>query len=50
VGGDITVTVRHGAASMLGPDIALARRVIAAHGGTVELGPERTEVVLRQTR
>lgn len=48
--GDIMITVRHGAASMLGPDIALARRVVAAHGGTVEFGPERTDVVLRQAR
>ena len=47
-GGGIEIAIYHGLASMLGPDVALARRVIAAHGGTVELGPTRTGVVLKQ--
>jgi signal transduction histidine kinase len=44
--GGVVVEARHAPASMLGPDVALARRVIAAHGGSVELLPERTTVSL----
>lgn len=44
----IEIAIHHGPASMLGPDVALARRVIAAHGGTVDFGPIGTGVILKQ--
>lgn len=42
--GGISLTIDHGAASMLGPDVALAGRVVAAHGGTVALTDTATTV------
>ncbi len=48
-GGALVIDVRHGPAAMLGPDVALAQRVIAAHGGRLELAGERTVVTLGPT-
>jgi signal transduction histidine kinase len=44
--GGVVIDVQHGAASMLGPDVALAQRVLAAHGGALELLDDRTRVSL----
>jgi signal transduction histidine kinase len=44
--GGIAIVAEHGATSTLGPELALARRVVEAHGGTVELGGRRSSVRL----
>lgn len=42
----ISITIEHEAVSMMGPDVALARRVVAAQGGAVTGSPRGTVVTL----
>jgi signal transduction histidine kinase len=42
----IEISVDHGAIPLLAAEIVLARRVLEGHGGTVELGRDRTVVAL----
>ncbi len=44
--GGVTLTLDHGATSMLGPEVVLAGRVIAAHGGTMVTTEAVTQVAL----
>lgn len=42
----IVIDIEHGTAAALGPEVALARRVIAAHGGELQLSPVRSQILL----
>jgi signal transduction histidine kinase len=44
--GGVAITVDHGTTLPWGPEVALARRVLEAQGGTVELTPERATLRL----
>ena len=47
--GEIAITIENGPAPALDADIALARRVISAHGGRLDYQDGRTQVVLPST-
>ncbi|MGE3615913.1 MAG: sensor histidine kinase [Gemmatimonadales bacterium] len=48
--GGVAVTLDHGAASIFGPDVVLAGRVFAAHGGTMVTSDAVTRVALGGAR